>query len=176
MKRKVLLLELLMSMLPLCSAWADDDFALNFNLKDGSTLQIVVEKQNPEVSFIDGVMSIFYYSIDSQTGETDYNDRKELQIKRDEMVSMAVTTTATRIEEVKADHQQKRFFLAGDGTIRMSGMSVGDRIQVVALDSRSVATVIVGQDGVAIIDLSCQPSGIYVVSLNKDYSFKLIKP
>ena len=62
MKRKVVLLGLLLSMLPLGSAWADDDFALNVNLQDGSILQIVVEKQHPEISFKDGVMTIIYYT------------------------------------------------------------------------------------------------------------------
>jgi len=177
MKRKVVLLGLLLSMLPLGSAWADDDFALNVNLQDGSTLQIVVEKQHPEISFKDGVMTIIYYKYTHTINEVEYYDeRTELQLDRDEIVNLTVTAEATGIEDVKAEHQQKKFFLASDGIIHISGLKRGDRIQMVALDGKMVASATAGQDGEALLDLSSQSSGIYVVSINKDYSFKLIKP
>lgn len=176
MKRKVVLLGLLLSMLPLGSAWADDDFALNVNLQDGSTLQIVVEKQHPEISFKDGVMTIIYYKYTHTINEVDYFKQTELQFGRDEIVNLTVTAEATGIEDVKAEHQQKKFFLASDGIIHISGLKRGDRIQMVTLDGKRVALATAGQDGEALLNLSSQSSGIYVVSINKDYSFKLIKP
>ena len=78
---------------------------------------------------------------------------------------------------VKSDKCQRiSFNLTSAGVARVSGLQSSDRLQVFGLDGKSVSAVVSRNDGEATIDLTQQPRGIYIVSVNLRFTFKLMKP
>ena len=108
-----------------------------------------------------------------EKGEEDY-----VSFERDQVENLTVgTTDVTTIEDVKSDKCQRiSFNLTSAGIARVSGLQPSDRLQVFCLDGKSVSVVMSRNDGEAIVDLTQQPRGIYIVSVNQRFSFKLMKP
>jgi hypothetical protein len=62
------------------------------------------------------------------------------------------------------------------GTIAVNGLNAGDEVQVVGIDGRSVMNARAAEGGQAVVDLSSRTHGIYVISVNKRFTFKYMKP
>jgi hypothetical protein len=60
--------------------------------------------------------------------------------------------------------------------VNVSGLQKTDRIQVYSLDGKSVNAVVSRHEGEATVDLIQQKRGVYMVSVNNSFTFKLMKP
>ena len=162
-------LTLLLLWTMIVGALAEEHGTLFVHLKDGTIVQFTLPVQKPVISFTRGMMKVAF----QENGEEDY-----VSFERDQVENLTVgTTDVTAIEDVKSDKCQRiSFNLTSAGVARVSGLQPSDRLQVFCLDGKSVSVVMSRNDGEAIVDLTQQPRGIYIVSVNQRFSFKLMKP
>ena len=162
-------LTLLLLWTMIVGAWAEERSTLFVHLKDGSIVQFTLPVQKPVVSFTRGMMKVAF----QENGNEDY-----VSFERDQVENLTVgTTDVNAIEDVKSDKCQRiSFNLTSAGVARVSGLQPSDRLQVFCLDGKSVSVVMSRNDGEAIVDLTQQPRGLYIVSVNQRFSFKLMKP
>ena len=168
MKAKTIMM-LLMLLTMTVGAWAEEHGTLFVHLKDGTIVQFTLPVQKPVISFTRGMMKVAF----QENGDEDY-----VSFERDQVENLTVgTTDVTAIEDVKSDKCQRiSFNLTSAGVARVSGLQPSDRLQVFGFDGKSVSAVMSRNDGEAIVDLTQQPRGIYIVSVNQRFSFKLMKP
>ena len=162
-------LTLLLLWTMIVGALAEEHGTLFVHLKDGTIVQFTLPVQKPVISFTRGMMKVAF----QENGEEDY-----VSFERDQVENLTVgTTDVTAIEDVKSDKCQRiSFNLTSAGVARVSGLQPSDRLQVFGFDGKSVSAVMSRNDGEAIVDLTQQPRGIYIVSVNQRFSFKLMKP
>ena len=60
--------------------------------------------------------------------------------------------------------------------MHVSGLQATDHLQVFSLDGKSVSVAVRRHDNEATVDLIQKPRGIYMVSVNNRFTFKLMKP
>ena len=83
---------------------------------------------------------------------------------------------STGIQQVEGVASAPRpVFNYANGVVTVSGISAGERLDVVALSGSKVNTTKADAKGNASIDLGSAPAGVYVVSTNSGISFKLMK-
>ena len=159
-------LTLLLLWTMIVGALAEEHGTLFVHLKDGTIVQFILPVQKPEVSFTRGMMKVAF----QENGNEDY-----VSFERDQVENLTVgTTDVTAIEDVKSDECQRiSFDLTCAGVARVSGLLPSDRLQVFGLDGSEVVS---RNDGEATVDLTQQPRGIYIVSVNQRFTFKLMKP
>ena len=162
-------LTLLLLWTMIVGACAEEHGTLFVHLKDGTMVQFTLPVQKPVVSFTRGMMKVAF----QENGNEDY-----VSFDRDQIENLTVgTTDVTAIEDVKSDECQRICFdLTSAGVVRVSGLLLSDRLQVFGLDGKSVSAVVSRNDGEATVDLTQQPHGIYIVSVNQRFTFKLMKP
>ena len=162
-------LTLLLLWTMIVGAMAEEHSTLFVHLKDGSIVQFTLPVQKPVVSFTRGMMKVAF----QENGDEDY-----VSFERDQVENLTIgTTDATAIEDVKSDECQRiSFNLTSAGVVRVGGLQPSDRLQVFSIDGKSVSAVMSRNDGEATVDLTQQPRGIYIVSVNQRFSFKLMKP
>ena len=162
-------LTLLLLWTMIVGAMAEERSTLFVHLKDGSIVQFTLPVQKPVVSFTRGMMKVAF----QENGDEDY-----VSFERDQVENLTIgTTDATAIEDVKSDECQRiSFNLTSAGVVRVGGLQPSDRLQVFSIDGKSVSAVVSRNDGEATIDLTQQLRGVYIVSVNQRFSFKLMKP
>ena len=162
-------LTLLLLWTMIVGALAEEHGILFVHLKDGTIVQFTLPVQKPVVSFTRGMMNVAF----QENGTEDY-----VSFDRDQVENLTVgTTDVTAIEDVKSDECQRiSFDLTSAGVVRVSGLQPSDRLQVFGLDGKSVSAVVSRNEGEATIDLTQQLRGVYIVSVNQRFSFKLMKP
>lgn len=166
--RKKLFCLLLLSGLCSMGAMAEEQDALVIRLADQTTVQFLLPDQQPSLMCFNGSMSVWF--TEKGTWET-------LEFTPDEVAEMKIEIIeVSAVEEVRTDEQRIRFDLSRGSVVRVSGLQEGDQLQVVSLDGKSVKAPVSRYDGEAIIDLGSQPRGGYVVSVNRSFTFKLLKP
>ena len=168
MKTKTFLTLLLLWIMTV-GAWAGEQGKLFVHLKDGSKVEFVLPVQKPVVSFTRGMMKVSF----QENGSENY-----VSFERDQVDNLMVgTTDVTAIEDVKSDEGQRiSFDLTSAGVVRVSGLQPSDHLQVFSLDGKSINAAVSRNDGEAIVDLTQKPRGIYIVSVNQRFTFKLMKP
>lgn len=168
--RKKLFCLLFLSGLCCTGTLAEEHDALIIRLADQTSVQFMLPDQEPSLVCQNGTMSVSF--LKEGTSEWD-----ALQFTPDEVAEITIEKIdVTAIEEVKASEKRIRFDLSRGSVVRVSGLQQGDRLQVVSLDGKSIQTPVNRHDGEATIDLSSQPRGCYVVSVNRSFTFKLLKP
>ncbi|MBR2114643.1 MAG: T9SS type A sorting domain-containing protein [Prevotella sp.] len=162
-------LTLLLLWTMIVGAMAEERSTLFVHLKDGTIVQFTLPVQKPVFSFMRGMMKVAF----QENGDEDY-----VSFERDQVENLTIgTTDATAIEDVKSDECQRiSFNLTSAGVVRISGLQLSDRLQVFSIDGRSVSAVVSRNEGEATIDLTQQLRGVYIVSVNQRFSFKLMKP
>ena len=173
MKTKTLL-TLLLSWTMAAGVMAEEQSALFVHLKDGSKVQFVLPVQEPVVTCQNGTMSVDYLEEESENS----HQTVTVQFQRDEVESLTVETVETvAINALPSDGTQRiRFDLTRAGVVRISGLEKTDRLQVYSLDGKSIDAAVTQHDGGATVDLSQQRRGVYMVSVNQRFTFKLTKP
>lgn len=154
--KKKELLKLLLAcglMIAPLSGYAYADPKIVINTAAGSTFEFYIA-DNPRITYHDNL----------------------LVIENDKGVSVSVEAS---------DVQGCNFFGSDDTAINavetegkfgsmMSGLKVGSRVNVFALDGKTIQTMPVGNDGKAEIDFNQLPKGVYVIKTEKG-SFKIQK-
>ena len=170
MKVKTVLLILLLGVLS-TSTTAQKLCALNVNLTDGSMVQFVLPVQQPTVTYGGGEMTIFY-----RTPSGAANDQV-LTFKRDQVADMTIVKiNPTAVSKVRTTDQRVSFNLTQAGVVRVAGLNDGDQLQVFAIDGKQMQPAIFRQNSEATVDLNDMPRGLYVVSVNQYFTFKMMKP
>jgi hypothetical protein len=168
MKTKTILTLLLLWTVTV-GTWAEEPSKLFVHLKDGSKVEFVLPVQKPMVSFTRGIMKVAY----QENGSENY-----VSFERDQVDNLTVgTTDVTAIEDLKSDEGQRiSFNLTSAGVVHVSGLQSSDRLQVFSIDGKNISTAVSRNDSEATVDLTQKPRGIYIVSVNQRFSFKLMKP
>ena len=159
-------LALLLSWTMTAGAWADDQGSLFVMKKDGTCVRFVLPVQKPVVTFGNGVM------------EVSLSDHTFIHFERDEVDYLTVGTEEPQpngIALVEGD-ERIQFDLTRNDVVRVSGLQKDDLVQVFALDGKSIGAPISRHDGEAVVDLSQQRRGVYMISVNQRFTFKLMKP
>ena len=163
MRRKHLFL-LLLSLLMAIAVRAEERYALIAHLNDGSKVQFFLAEEQPQIRFYNSVMTIHAVST-------------ELVFGRDQVKDLVVEKVeASKIDEVQAEESRISFDLRRAGVVHVCGLTDQDRLQVFGLDGKNMTADVTRQGDEATIDLSAKPRGFYLVSVNKRFTFKLMKP
>ena len=163
MKPKIFL-AMLLSWTMAAGVMAEDISTVCVNLKDGSKVMFVLPYQAPVITYAKGMMNI--------------NDGA-LTFKRDEVESLTVeekNSETVGIRRAQTTRTDIRFDLTHSDVVHVSGLKDADRLQIYGLDGKSVNATVTRQDGEATVDLSQQPRGVYMVSVNQRFTFKMMKP
>ena len=168
------ILGMLLAVLPLTGLRAENTYVLNVNLTDGSKMQFLVEQQKPTASFGKGELVVNYNSISEQPDSS--GELAWLSFSRDEVESLTIDfIDPTAIKNTQGDDGQLKFEVTRGNIVHVSGLKAVDHLQVASLDGRALQVPISRLNGEANVDLSRQPSGWYIVSVNKGFTFKLMK-
>ncbi|UKK53226.1 hypothetical protein [Prevotella sp. E2-28] len=174
MKIKTFLLFLL-SLLMSVGAMAEKQAILTVNLVDGRKAQFLLPVERPEVKCEESMMTITYLITSSSDSEE--NRWNTLTFERDKVKDLVIgETEVDKICEVKVEESRIRFDLTQRGMVRVSGLNDNDRLIVVSIDGKQVQPTISRSADEAVVDLTGQPRGSYIVSVNGSFSFKLMKP
>ena len=168
-------LFLLLSLLVSVAAMAEKQGILTISLVDGSTAQFMLPVERPEIKCEEGIMTVTYL-IGSVNASED-SRWNTLTFERDKVKDLVIgETEVDEIREVKVEKSRIRFDLTQRSMVRVSGLTDGDRLTVVSIDGKQVLPTVTRSAGEVVVDLSGQPRGCYVVSVNGSFSFKLMKP
>ena len=150
-------------------ALADSQSLLFVFLQDGSRVQFVLPVQKPTVSCSAGVMQVDY--------QTESDEPLRMSLARDEVAFLKVgTIEELGVESMQAKEQRIQFDLTRAGVVHISGLNDVDRVQVYRLDGKRVKAAVGRSGSEATVELYSQPRGIYMVSVNNSFTFKLMKP
>jgi hypothetical protein len=143
---------------------------LTINLADGNQVQFVLPTQKPVVCYENSVMTVTYLS----------NTKEEatLTMNRDDVESIKVgVSDINAITNTKKQTDQPiTFNLTRPGVVSVGGLKGNDRLQVFDLQGKSIKGNINRDGDKAIVNLSNLKRGVYMVSVNQHFTFKLMKP
>ena len=165
---------LLLSMLFSVDVIAEKQGILTVNLVDGQNVQFLLPVERPEIKCEEGVMTVTYLILANASEDSRWNT---LTFERDKVKDLVIgEAEIDEIREVKSETSRIRFDLTHRSMVRVSGLSDTDRLTVVSIDGKLVKPIVSRGVGEAVVDLTGQPRGSYVVSVNGSFSFKLMKP
>lgn len=144
---------------------------LNLSLKDGTSYHFLIAGQKPEMKSRNGQLVVTYQNADGS------GQAPQLRFERDAVERL--TFGGYDPVGVAAPETMKpgvRFDLVSPGRILISGLSRGDRVEAASLDGRSAVPARRASSGELTLDLSRQPRGVYVISVNQRHTFKYVKP
>lgn len=146
----------------------DKGYTMDVSLKDGSHAYFVIPEQKPSVSCFDGKMIISFRELDSEHEST-------ISFERD--LVKDITFAATNgIEPVAAENSRLSFTLVSSKDIKVTGLNDSDMLRVYSVDGKYVSASISRQDNVAIVSLPTGKRGMYVISVNNSFTFKIVQP
>lgn len=169
MRKKLFCLLFLSGLCCMASATEERD-ALVIRLADQTHVQFILPDQQPSLVCQNDTMKVWFLTEENA-------EWKSLQFTPDDVAEMTFEkVNTTQIDEVLPTEKRIRFDLSRGSLLRVTGLKQGDRLQVVALDGKSILAPVNRQNNEATIDFSSQPRGCYVVSINRSFTFKLLKP
>ena len=176
MKKILLMVAVaIMAALSIKAQMTEEQGILTVNLKDGSKVQFALPVEQPVVTFGKSLMTVTYTE-PSNNPDVEVAE-KRLDFERDQVESLVVgVEEVVAVSDVKAEEPGIRFDLTRQGVVHVSGLSDSDRLTVVSLDGKQVKPAVSLNGSEATVDLTGQPRGCYIVSVNKRFSFKLLKP
>ena len=163
-----MIIPLLLSWMMATAVLSDNEgYTMNVNLKDGTMVQFVLASQKPEVWCKDGKMTIYYDSASNQY--------QNVSFERD-LVKDLTFSTSTGIKPLTGTEGKVRFILTRPGELRVTGLKDDDHLSVYTMDGKIVPASVSRSGSEAVVDLEGRAHGVYVVSVNKCFTFKLMKP
>ena len=168
--KKEKIIPLLLSWMMATAALADNEgYTMNINLKDGSMVQFVLASQKPEVMCKDGMMTI-YYDYDSASYQY-----QNVSFERD-LVKDLPFSTSTGIKPLTGTEGKVRFILTRSGELRVTGLKDDDHLSVYTMDGKMIPASVSRSGSEAVVDLEGRAHGVYVVSVHKCFTVKLMTP
>jgi hypothetical protein len=168
MKKLLLLLFVCVTALNVSARSTEETTTLVLSLTDGTEYRFEIPATDPSIKFAKGVVNVYCYV----AGE----EPTTLTIERDQLKNIYFEEKGTAIQTPTISGNAVTFRLLQPGTIAVNGLSAGDEVQVVGIDGRSVMNARAAEGGQAVVDLSSRTRGIYVISVNKRFTFKYMKP
>lgn len=168
MKKLLLLLFVCVTALNVSARSTEETTTLVLSLTDGTEYRFDIPAKDPTMKFAKGVVNVYCYV----AGE----EPTTLTIERDQLKNIYFEEKGTAIHTPAVAGNAVTFRLLQPGTIAVNGLSAGDEVQVVGIDGRSVMNARAAEGGQAVVDLSSRTRGIYVISVNKRFTFKYMKP
>ena len=168
MKKLLLLLFVCVTALNVSARLTEETTTLVVSLTDGTEYRFDIPAKDPTRQFSKGAVKLYCYV----AGE----EPTTLTIERDQLKNIYFENEVTAIQTPTVAENAVTFRLLQPGTIAVNGLSEGDEVQVVGIDGRSVMNARAADSGQAVIDLSSHTRGIYVISVNKRFTFKYMKP
>ena len=168
MKKLLLLLFVCVTALNVSARSTEETTTLVLSLTDGTEYRFDIPATDPSIKFAKGVVNVYCYV----AGE----EPTTLTIERDQLKNIYFEEKGTAIQTPTISGNAVTFRLLQPGTIAVNGLSAGDEVQVVGIDGRSVMNARAAEGGQAVVDLSSRTRGIYVISVNKRFTFKYMKP
>lgn len=168
MKKLLLLLFVCVTALNVSARSTEETTTLVLSLTDGTEYRFEIPATDPSMKFAKGVVNVYCYV----AGE----EPTTLTIERDQLKNIYFEEKGTAIQTPTISGNAVTFRLLQPGTIAVNGLSAGDEVQVVGIDGRSVMNARAAEGGQAVVDLSGRTRGIYVISVNKRFTFKYMKP
>ena len=168
MKKLLLLLFVCVTALNVSARSTEETTTLVLSLTDGTEYRFEIPATDPTMKFAKGVVNVYCYV----AGE----EPTTLTIERDQLKNIYFEEKGTAIQTPTISGNAVTFRLLQPGTIAVNGLSAGDEVQVVGIDGRSVMNARAAEGGQAVVDLSSRTRGIYVISVNKRFTFKYMKP
>ena len=168
MKKLLLLLFVCVTALNVSARSTEETTTLVLSLTDGTEYRFDIPAKDPSIKFAKGVVNVYCYV----AGE----EPTTLTIERDQLKNIYFEEKGTAIQTPTISGNAVTFRLLQPGTIAVNGLSAGDQVQVVGIDGRSVMNARAAEGGQAVVDLSSRTRGIYVISVNKRFTFKYMKP
>lgn len=165
------------------SLYAEDEgYIMYVNLADGTNLHFVLSEQKPYVVSRDGKMTVYYgnyYPVDSTFVDDygySYGYLKEHIVFECNQVRDIRFDISTGVENIDIKDDGLIFDVSHAGIVRINGLKAKDFVEIYSLDGKKMSAPISKQNMEAIIDLSAKPRGIYIISINKRFTFKMMKP
>ena len=168
MNKLLLLLFVCVTALNVSARSTEETTTLVLSLTNGTEYRFDIPAQDPVMEFGKGVVNVYCYV----AGE----EPTTLTIERDQLKNIYFEEQETAIQTPTVAGNAVTFRLLQSGTIAVNGLSAGDEVQVVSIDGRSVMNARAAESGQAVVDLSSRTRGIYVISVNKRFTFKYMKP
>ena len=169
-------------LLTAASSWALEETILVVELKDGTNLNYWMS-QSPTLGLNGDKLEIIVYEVTYPDPENPTPDSG--------MINPEPSTLTYQVEQVKNFHFEKSVFNAietpsaeepaisikqMDGQmVTISGTVVSDRIRLYTIDGRMVQTYIASDNGETSISISALEKGIYIIQVNENVSFKILK-
>ena len=169
MKKLLLLLFLCVTTLNMSAQVTEEARTLIVRLTDGTVYRFDIPAKDPQLQFSKGVVKVY---ANPDAGE----ESTTLTIERDQLKDIYFENDGTAIQTPAGAENAVTFSLLQPGTIAINGLRSGDQIQVVGIDGRSVMDVRAAANGPTVVDLSGCSRGIYVISVNKRFNFKYMRP
>lgn len=148
---------------------AQEQMALRLYATDGQQYDFLLADQSPRIQCAGGVMTISF----KEEGATETD--AVLAFRREDVNNLCFVS-----KEVDAvtDVQQHRiqFSMIHANELFISGLTAADQVRVFTGDGRQVPVVVSRQGDSATVVFEGQRHGLYIVSVNNQYSFKLMKP
>ena len=144
---------------------------LNLALKDGTSYHFLIADQKPVMKSRNGQLMVSYQNADGS------GLAPLLCFERDAVEKLTFGPYDPVDVAYPMEKQQGvRFDLVSPGRILVSGLSKGDRVEAASLDGRCAVPARRVSAGELTLDLSRQPRGVYVISVNHRHTFKYVKP
>lgn len=169
MKRKISFCSLMLLLATIIMA--SENRVLTVHLTDQRTVSFVIPDQQPHVYCGEGLLEV-YFNNEKEDSENSY-----LSFNIAEVVNMTIDSlNISAIKDINPQDPRIRFDLTNGSKVHVFGLQDGDNLQIVSLDGKSVQVPVNRVDAEAVIDLSSQQRGCYIISVNSNFTFKLMKP
>ena len=147
----------------------DEITTLVVNTMDGDTYRIMIPYQNPSLNFWNGHLKVSYIPLNGEMGE--------IQFRRTEVKNVSFEKYSwSDVRPIPSHQSSVHFKLVQSGLIDVCGLKRGNRVQVASVSGRSVMDFQAESDGDVRVNLASQPRGMYIVSVDKRFTFKILKP
>lgn len=139
------------------------------NTMDGNAYRISIPYQNPSLNFWNGHLKVSYIPLNGEMGE--------IQFRRTEVKNVSFEKYSwSDVRPIPSHQSSVHFKLVRSGLIDVCGLKSGNRVQVASVSGHSVMDFKAESDGDVRVDLANQPRGMYIVSVDKRFTFKIMKP
>ena len=149
------------------------------NTTDGNVYRFAIEQSEDDtlLFFNKGTVSEEELKVSYVVYQNEAWIDQELVIQRENVKDITFDLTETNsIRQPTKEQKAVTFNLKADNSIAIIGLKTGDVVSIVKVDGRNVLNTKAQIDGTVTINLSHLSTGVYVVSVNKRFTFKLMKP
>ena len=145
---------------------------LNVETTDGQTYHFLLSDHQPVLTSQNGQMRVTWLA------KAEDSERSVLTFQHQDVARLTFSDyDPTPVRDVPQQRFSDVFFdLTSPNRVIVRGLKDGERVTVHHLDGRSVLPAVRSLRGQAIVDLSRQPSGTFLINAGGLRTFKLLKP